>query len=529
MQIVTAEKLEVRTKRKSVPSPAGEKIILRIKGLQKAFGGQVVLDGVSLELRQGEVALLRGDNGSGKTTLLNILTGNLEPDAGTIQLFTNEVKENFHFPGRWWQGLNPLNRFTPELMSREGVGRTWQEIRLFPTQNLSDNIALATPGQLGENPVWALLRRRAVQQQERVILNSAEEALSELGLKGREISSADKVSLGQSKRVAIARAVQTGARILFLDEPLAGLDEAGVGEVMNLLERLACDKKITLVIVEHVFNISRILDLATTVWTLGSGKVTVETPASVRAEIEQTAVNGIQDWIGEIAGTDSNIVNQKLPGGAVLSAAIPVSANPSPVMLEVEDLVVHRGKRMVIGEQAQNARIHGLSFTLHKGQLAFLQAPNGWGKTTLLEAIAGLIPITSGSIRLNGKSVQDLPAWERAANGMSLLQARNHSFPELSVREALRLSHVSSVPENIAHLLERHISDLSGGEKQKVAMACVLGNGKKKINLLDEPFSALDPTAITTLLQSVNQVLKKSCIFLAVPGVVSSGRKITRY
>ena len=523
MQIVTAEKLEVRTKRGSVPSPAGEKIILRIEGLQKAFGGQVVLDGVSLKLRQGEVVLLRGDNGSGKTTLLNMLTGNLEPDAGAIQLFTNRLEENFHFPGRWWQGLNPFNRFTPERMSREGVGRTWQEIRLFPTQNLSDNIALATPGQLGENPVWALLRRRAVQRQERVILNSAEEALSELGLKGREISSADKVSLGQSKRVAIARAVQTGARILFLDEPLAGLDEAGVAEVMNLLEKLAWDKKITLVIVEHVFNISRILDITTTVWTLGSGKVTVETSAGVRAEIEQTAVNGIQDWIGEMTGTDSNIVNQKLPGGAVLSTVITAGVNTSPVVLEVEDLVVCRGKRIVIGEQAQDARLRGLSFTLHKGQLVFLQAPNGWGKTTLLEAIAGLIPITRGSIRLNGKPVQDLPAWERAANGVSLLQARNHSFTGLSVREVLRLSHVSSIPENIAHLLERHISNLSGGEKQMVAWLCKTKTNEG-IHFLDEPFSALDIFYLETLQNYFRSVKENniSC-FVAIPSSIKGG------
>ena len=523
MQTITAQIPERGTKSISSHSQAGERTILRVEGLHKTFGGQVVLDRVSLELQRGEVVLLRGDNGSGKTTLLNILTGNLEADAGTIQLFTNGVEEDFHFPRHWWQGLNPFDRFTPERMSREGIGRTWQEIRLFPTQNLRNNIALATPGQLGENPVWALLRRRAVQRQERVILNSAEEALSELGLKGRKISSADKISLGQSKRVAIARAVQTGARIFFLDEPLAGLDEAGVGEVMNLLEKLACDEKITLVIVEHVFNISRMLDLATTVWTLGSGKVTVETPASVRAEIKQTAVNGIQDWVGKIAGIDNTILNRKLPGGAVLSTVIAADTNANPVALEVEDLVVCRGKRIVIGEQAQNARLHGLSFTLHRGQLAFLQAPNGWGKTTLLEAIAGLIPITRGSIRLNGKPVQDLPAWERTANGMSLLQARNHSFPGLSVREVLRLSHVSPIPENIAHLLERHISNLSGGEKQMVAWLCKTKTNEG-IHFLDEPFSALDIFYLETLQNYFRSVKgnNMSC-FVAIPSSIKGG------
>jgi len=120
--------------------PPDDGALLRIKGLCKAFGGQVVLDGVSLELRRGEVALLRGDNGSGKTTLLNILTGNLEPDAGTIQLFTNGMAENFHFPRRWWQHLNPFDHFSPERVAGEGVGRTWQDIRLFSEQSLCDNI-----------------------------------------------------------------------------------------------------------------------------------------------------------------------------------------------------------------------------------------------------------------------------------------------------------------------------------------------------------------------------------------------------
>src|SRR6185295_16083726 len=97
-----------------------------------------------------------------------------------------------------------------------------------------------------------------------------------LGLRGREISSCDKISLGQSKRVAIASSVQAGAQILFLDEPLAGLDSPGITDVIALLGQVVREQQITLVIVEHVFNIQRILDLATTVWTLEKGRVRVE-------------------------------------------------------------------------------------------------------------------------------------------------------------------------------------------------------------------------------------------------------------
>jgi len=118
-------------------------VLLRASGLRKAFGGQVVLDGVDLELRQGEVVLLRGENGSGKTTLLNILTGNLEPDAGEIHYSADDSPRSYSFPRRWWQDLNPWDHFRPEFVAMEGMGRTWQDVRLFHSLSLRDNIAVA--------------------------------------------------------------------------------------------------------------------------------------------------------------------------------------------------------------------------------------------------------------------------------------------------------------------------------------------------------------------------------------------------
>ena len=103
---------------------------------------------------------------------------------------------------------------------------------------------------------------------------------------------------------------------------------------------------------------------------------------------------------------------------------------------------------------------------------------------------------------------------------MSLLQARNHSFPGLSVREVLRLSHVSSVPESIAHLLEKHMSDLSGGEKQKVAMTCAINSGCLAIGLLDEPFSALDQEAVDLMWTTLCNCLPNVGLLVAVPRLV---------
>lgn len=520
-------KQPIATSQESPDGGAGSKLLLCAENLHKAFGGQLVLDGVSLDLRPGEVVLLRGDNGSGKTTLLNIITGNLEPDAGTITLFTNGAQVDLRFPRRWWQNLNPFDHFTPERVAREGVGRAWQEIRLFPTLSLQDNIALATPDQVGENPAWAILRRSTVAEQEKEILTVSGTMLAKLGLKGREISSADKVSLGQSKRVAIARAVQAGARILFLDEPLAGLDASGIADVMDLLEKLAHDEKVTLVIVEHVFHVSRILDLASTVWTLAAGKVTVETPARVRAELEHATRDGIRGWMKEVAGPHGKIVDQLLPGGAVISTVMTVDGGPSKVVLEVEDLVVHRGRRLVVGDQGEDGHVRGLALALSRGQLAILQAPNGWGKTTLLEALAGLIPATRGTIRLNGQPIQHLPPWERSRLGLAMLQARNHIFPGLTVLEALRLARVRDVPQTVRHLLGRRMSDLSGGEKQRVAVACALNTFT--IALLDEPFSALDPDAVTHLYSSLRQRPPDAALLVAVPGRLENReREVTK-
>ena len=109
---------------RSRTSNDSSRVVLCIRDLKKTFGGQVVLDSASADLREGEVVLLRGDNGSGKTTLLNILSGNLEPDAGSIHLQANGTAEHFKFPRRWWENLNPFDHFTPERVAREGVGRS---------------------------------------------------------------------------------------------------------------------------------------------------------------------------------------------------------------------------------------------------------------------------------------------------------------------------------------------------------------------------------------------------------------------
>ena len=476
-------------------------VIMRARRLRKRFGGQIILDDASFELRPGEVVLLRGPNGSGKTTLLNILTGNLHPDAGVIEIgATAEFgTETFDFPRSWWRELNPLDHFTPERIAKEGVSRTWQDIRLFPTHSLRDNVVLAIKDQVGERPLAVLLERRAVAAEQERLGTQADGLLARFGLAERETSSGDMVSLGQSKRVAIARTVQAGARILFLDEPLAALDTRGISDVMSLLAELATTHKVTLVIVEHVFNIPRVLDLATTVWTIRGGGIEVESPEDVRKEPMADGTFAIRSWLGALAGSGADIVDRDLPGGARLSHVALGEAHDGATGLEVRDLVVERGRRPVIGRTDAQGRVEGLSFDLPRGRLAVLQAPNGWGKTTFLEALAGTIPIRHGEVRIFGRAVQRLPTWERVGAGLTVLQSRDNAFPNLTVDETLDLAGVGVAPDYVKPFLGRHVCDLSGGERQKVAVAAALAGAAGRMSLLDEPFGMLDEASIARL------------------------------
>lgn len=523
------------------------KVLLRATGLKKSFGGQVVLDGIDLELRQGEVVLLRGENGSGKTTLLNILTGNLEPDSGEICYNADDSPRSYRFPRRWWQDLNPFDHFTPEFVAREGIGRTWQDVRLFHSLSLRDNIAVAVPSHPGENPLVAIIPTIPVARRESSLdarsenmlarldvacranrheadLNrKADAMLARLGLTGREESSADMISLGQSKRVAIARAVAAGARILFLDEPLAGLDSQGITDVLDLLESLVREEKLTLVIVEHVFNFVHLHHLVNVHWMLENGGLVKKHGEPIP---QMDSIDGIPvtiaapSWFAQLAKSPAYVTTERLPLGATLiRIRRPDRSKPdAKLVLEIKDLVVKRGLRTVIGHDAHGDTA-GFNLTLNEGEIAILQAPNGWGKSTLFDAICGNAPAKSGNIILNGYQVEFTPPWARAQIGLAASPSAAALFPSLKVSEVARLApHTSSTDSGSIPFAQRTISSLSGGEKQRTLLRLALPDPKKSgLALLDEPFAMLDDEAIRQSVDALTNLPQHHAVLLLVP------------
>ena len=493
-------------------------VLLRAEGLLKSFGGQIVLDGIDLELRQGEVVLLRGENGSGKTTLLNILTGNLEPDAGVIHYLADGSPRAYRFPRRWWQELNPFDHFTPEFVAQEGMGRTWQDVRLFGSQPLRDNIALAAPSHPGENPALALFAFGRSNRREAQINGEADAMLARLGLAGRESSSADMISLGQSKRVAIARAVAAGAHILFLDEPLAGLDCQGITDVLTLLESLVREEKLTLVIVEHVFNQPHLHGIVSTDWLLENGRLhrngTQPTQSAIRNP--QSAIQSRPAWFSLLAGEDAEVIDEPLLRGALLTRIRrPDRWKPdAKPVLEINDLIVKRGPRTVIGLD-EHGDTTGFNLTLHEGEIAILQAPNGWGKSTLFDAIAGLIE-EHGCVAIDGIPLSRKGCWERVRIGLNLLPSNGFSFPALSIGESysLRGSHGSSGLETLQR--SRTLESLSGGERRlhHLFLTTIANSHRQTATIIDEPFLALDKDKVAVAIELINSASWRTLLLL---------------
>lgn len=230
--------------------------IVRAEDIKLSFGGQHILDRVSFFLAARSAILLRGDNGAGKTTLLNVLSGFLRPDSGRMHLSIN---------GRELDVI----RSDPAEIARAGVGRLWQDIRLFPTMTVIDNVMAATPSFVRQNPLLALVAWPHVCRQENVARKEAVENLRRVGMEDRAFSSADKLSVGQMKRVAIARLLQSKADLWLLDEPLAGLDKDSASTFMALLDDVRRAHGKTFVIIEHQHE--RVAPICDEAWHLADG------------------------------------------------------------------------------------------------------------------------------------------------------------------------------------------------------------------------------------------------------------------
>jgi branched-chain amino acid transport system ATP-binding protein len=228
---------------------------LQIKNLKKAFGGLPAINGVSLEVAQGERRLIIGPNGAGKTTLFNLVTGDLPADDGRIVFFEEDV-----------------TRLATHRRVHRGLGRTYQIITLFPKDTLEHNIVLSLLGL--SKARWDFFGAFESSSLHR----EASRVLALVGLEALAQRPLSEVSYGDKRRVEIAMALAQKPKLLLLDEPLAGLSREERATVKALIAGIPRD--VTVVMIEH--DMDTALDMAERITVLHYGKVIVE---GTRAEV----------------------------------------------------------------------------------------------------------------------------------------------------------------------------------------------------------------------------------------------------
>jgi branched-chain amino acid transport system ATP-binding protein len=237
---------------------AGERI-------SKRFGGVQALNEVSFSIARGAIYGLIGPNGAGKTTLFNVLTGIYEPDGG-----------GFTFDGA------PLAGLKAHQVAAAGIGRTFQNIRLFVNLSALENVMIGRHARTKAGVIGAVLRNRRTLEEERAIERRALELLDYVGIRARANDAAGSLPYGDQRRLEIARALAGEPKLLALDEPAAGMNPAERLALGKLIRRIR-DDGVTLLLIEH--DVRLVMNVCDRVLVLDYGERIAEgTPAEVQKD-----------------------------------------------------------------------------------------------------------------------------------------------------------------------------------------------------------------------------------------------------
>ncbi len=435
--------------------PADEPV-LTVRGLSKRFGQLVTAANIDLDVRPFQLHSLIGPNGAGKTTLFNMLTGRLKPNAGVIR-----------FEGR------DITRMAVHRRVRLGLGRSFQILSVFRTLTAFENVRIAV--QARSRHAGSLWRDAYALAEVNARTWSL---LDAVGLENRAAEQCENLSHGEQRLLEIAITLATDARLLLLDEPLAGLAEADREVVGRLIRGLAETHAVLLI--EH--DIDRVLALSDRITVLHQGRLIADgKPAEVAANPDVVAA-----YLGAA---------REAHRPAVVAAA---AAAPRPSEAPLLRLSALRAG------YAGSVVLDGLDLEVHAGEAVALLGRNGVGKTTTLRAITGTAQKNAGRIVFDGADITAARSYAINRRGISLVPEGRRLFPNLTVIENLRLAtrpggvpveEIYALFPKLRSLHRSKAESLSGGERQMVAIARALVVPSKLI-LLDEPFEGLAPAII---------------------------------
>lgn len=271
--------------------PAAEDFVLETRGLTQIFGGLVAVDSVDLAIRRNSITSVIGPNGAGKTTFFNMVAGIYRPTRGEI-----------YFNGRQ---IGKANRsLRADQVSQIGIARTFQNIRLFSNVSAIDNVLMGMHTQLHSSPLGAILRTKAVREEEFQARARAHELLDYVGLGAQARTTAKNLSYGDQRRLEIARALASKPTLLLLDEPTAGMNPRETGTMTTFIDSMRRDLDMTILLIEHDMKV--VMGISDYVAVLDHGvKIADGTPAEVRANpqvVEAYLGAGSEEIVKRLSG-----------------------------------------------------------------------------------------------------------------------------------------------------------------------------------------------------------------------------------
>ncbi len=487
--VATAVSPAEAVKGRAMPVTDGE-ALLEAQDVAVSFGGLRAVDEVTLRVPEGGVVALIGPNGAGKTTFFNAVSRLQKLSEGTVQ----------------FAGIDVTKKSTANT-ARLGMARTFQNLRIFPNMSVLENVLVGCHRH-EKTGLWAgglgLPHQRKEEKRSR---ERAMRALATLGMEAVAPLPAASLPYGSQRLVEIARALASEPRLLLLDEPAAGMNTAERAHLVEQIGRIR-DSGITVFLVEH--DIELVMGISDYVYVLDYGKLICEGKPEL-VQKDQAVVEaylGVKDHRGRDLCQTRDLATGECPAPEDL--------------LVVEDLATSYGAIKAL---------HGVSFTVPKGEVLAVLGANGAGKTTLLHTVSGLLRPNGGRVVYKGEDITKVAPEKIAAAGIRQVPEGRRLFADLSVEDNLvvgssgRRDWRKNLEDDIAYVYElfpvlgerrkQAAGTLSGGERQMLAIGRALV-GKPELLVLDEPSMGLAPLVVERIFETLAELNKSGLTMLMV-------------
>ncbi len=458
--------------------------LLVAAGVSKRFGGITALSPITMHIDQGEFVGLVGQNGAGKTTLFNCLLGIDRPDSGTITFANKRIDD-----------LPTYRR------ARLGIGRTFQRLELFAGMTPREHFVLTARVREQRTPFRERLSSigRPVGSEKRMV----DELLDLVGLTSEADMPVEALSLGHGRLVELGRALIGEPRLLMLDEPSSGLDADERAEIVEILSRVHEERHTAVLLVEH--DLALVSSVAGRLLVLDSGHLIAD--GETHQVLEDPEVR--RAYLGR---AESSAVGPQ-----------PTSAGTAPSRPALE-------LRKVSAAYGPYRALFDVSFSVPEHGAVALIGPNGSGKSTVARVCSGLVPVSSGAVRLVSADVTGWPVWKIARAGLAHVPEGRSVLGSLTVEENLELAYrfalgrhdfaeaIGRAYEAYPRLAERRgqlAGTLSGGEQRMLALARVL-SVPMKLLIVDELSLGLAPSAVDEVYEALSRVREQGTTLLVI-------------